>query len=235
MATRRRRKNNKKVEEEVTKVVEEKSEEKQEKKEIVELPPKKKHTKEEIDAATKKAEKDTLKEILPYIIIIICVIIIRSFIATPVDVNGDSMNPTLKDGDIMLLYKLRLKTVGINRFDIVVISTDDGKLIKRVIGLPGDTVRYEIDEEKQKGILYINDEVVEENFSDDAHLVQTCKFVSDLCLDGITVPEDEYFVMGDNRGNSKDSRMLGTIEKEDIQGITSIVLFPFNRFGNVNK
>lgn len=231
MATRRRRKNKNKEEKNIE-VVEEVKEEEQE---IIELPPKKKHTKEEIEETTRKAERDTIKEILPYIIIIICVIFIRSFIATPVDVNGDSMNPTLNNGDIMLLYKLRLKTVGINRFDIVVIRTDDGKLIKRVIGLPGETVRYEIDEENQKGILYVNDKKVEENFSDDAHLVQTCKFATDLCGDGITVPEDEYFVMGDNRGNSKDSRMLGTIEKDDIQGITSIVLFPFNRFGNVNK
>ena len=232
MATRRRRKNKNIEENKIVEVVEENKEEKQE---IIELPPKREYSKEEIDETTKKAERETLKEILPYIIIIICVIIIRTFIATPVDVNGDSMNPTLNNGDIMLLYKLRLKTVGINRFDIVVIRTDDGKLIKRVIGLPGETVRYEIDETNQKGILYINEKIVEENFSNDAHLVQTCKFVSDLCGEGITVPEDEYFVMGDNRGNSKDSRMLGTIEKEDIQGITSIVLFPFNRFGNVNK
>ena len=99
-------------------------------KEIVELPPRKKYTQEEIDEATNKAKADLYKEMLPYVIIIICVVFIRMFIVTPVDVSGTSMYPTLKNGDVMLLYKLRLKTVGINRFDIVVINTDDGKLIR---------------------------------------------------------------------------------------------------------
>lgn len=203
-------------------------------KEIVELPPRKKYTQEEIDEATNKAKADLYKEMLPYIIIIVCVVFIRMFIVTPVDVSGTSMYPTLKDGDVMLLYKLRLKTVGINRFDIVVINTDDGKLIKRVIGLPGDKIKYEIDEEKMTGILYINGEVVKEEFISDAAKGQTCKFGADICDGEVTVPEDEYYVMGDNRGNSKDSRMIGTVEKKDITGITSVVIWPINRIGNKN-
>ena len=110
--------------------------------EKVELTPKRKYTQEEIDAATKAAKRGMIQELLPYAIIIIVVVIIRTFIMTPVAVSGDSMYPTLHNNDIMLLYKLRLKTVGINRFDIVVINTGEGKLIKRVIGLPGDTIKY---------------------------------------------------------------------------------------------
>ena len=202
--------------------------------EIVELPPRKKYTQEEIDEATNKAKADLFKEIIPYIIIIVCVVFIRMFIVTPVDVSGSSMYPTLKDGDVMLLYKLRLKTVGINRFDIVVVNTDEGKLIKRVIGLPGDKISYEVNDDEETGTLYINGEKVKEDFITDIAKAQTCKYNSDICLDEITVPDGEYYVMGDNRGNSKDSRMIGTIEKEDIAGIASVVIWPINRFGSKN-
>ena len=205
--------------------------------EIVELPPKKKYTQEEIDAATKAAKEDMIKELVPYIIIIIVVVIIRTFIMTPIDVSGESMYPTLHDNDIMLLYKLRLKTVGIRRFDIVVINTDDGKLIKRVVGLPGEKIRYDVtrdDSGNTKGILYINGEAVEEKFIDENAKASTCKYNNiDICEREIEIPKGEYYVMGDNRGNSKDSRIIGTIEKKDIKGITSVVIFPFNRFGSV--
>ncbi len=205
--------------------------------EKIELPEKKKYSQEEIDAATKAAKSDMVKEIVPYIIIIIVVVIIRTFIMTPIDVSGESMYPTLHDNDIMLLYKLRLKTVGIRRFDIVVINTDEGKLIKRVIGLPGDKVKYEIekdDDGNSKGILYINGEVVEENFIDETAKANTCKYNNiDICEGEVEVPKDEYYVMGDNRGNSKDSRIIGPVEKKSITGITSVVIFPFGRFGSV--
>ena len=205
--------------------------------EKVELPEKKKYTQEEIDAATKAAKKDMIKEFVPYLIIIIVVVIIRTFIMTPIDVSGESMYPTLHDDDIMLLYKLRLKTVGIRRFDIVVINTDEGKLIKRVIGLPGDKVKYEIvrdDDGNTKGILYVNGKTVEENFIDEAAKANTCKYNNiDICEREVEIPKDEYYVMGDNRGNSKDSRIIGPVEKKSITGITSVVIFPFSRFGSV--
>ncbi len=205
--------------------------------EKIEIPEKKKYTQEEIDAATKSAKKEMFKELVPYIIIIVFVVLIRTFIMTPVDVSGESMYPTLHNKDIMLLYKLRLKTVGIRRFDIVVINTDEGKLIKRVIGLPGDKIKYEIvrdDDGNTKGILYINGETVEENFIDEAAKASTCKYNNiDICEKEVEVPKDEYYVMGDNRGNSKDSRIIGPVKKESIKGITSVVIFPFNRFGSV--
>lgn len=204
--------------------------------EKIEIPERKKYTKEEIEAATNAAKKEMFKEIMPYIIIIIFVVLIRTFIMTPIDVSGESMYPTLHNKDIMLLYKLRLKTVGIRRFDIVVIDTDEGKLIKRVIGLPGEKIQYKIEDngDSRKAILLINGEVVEENFISDTARVNTCKYDdTDICDNEITIPEGEYYVMGDNRGVSKDSRMIGTISKKDIKGITSFVILPFNRFGSV--
>jgi len=203
--------------------------------EKIEIPERKKYTKEEIEAATNAAKKEMFREIMPYIIIIIFVVLIRTFIMTPIDVSGESMYPTLHNKDIMLLYKLRLKTVGIRRFDIVVIDTDEGKLIKRVIGLPGEKIQYKIEDngDSRKAILLINGEVVEENFISDTARVNTCKYDNtDICDNEVTIPEGEYYVMGDNRGVSKDSRMIGTISKKDIKGITSFIILPFNRFGS---
>lgn len=202
-----------------------------------------------VNEETKFAQKDFFMSYMPFIIIIFFVVIIRIFVATPVRVNGSSMSPTLKNGDTMLLYKLTKKTKGIKRFDIVVIETDSGRLIKRVIGLPGDKVKYVIEKEneEEKGILYINDEKVEENFLDDSAKVSTCHELIEneyrICnttssiFEGknyeITVPDGSYYVMGDNRGNSKDSRMIGFIDNKDILGTTEIILFPFGRTGKV--
>lgn len=190
----------------------------------------------EVEEATRKAKLDTFLSYAPFIIIIFFVVIIRIFIATPVAVNGSSMVPTLQNKDIMLLYKLTKHTRGIKRFDIVVINTDSGKLIKRVIGLPGEKISYRIekdDDNNEIGVLYIDGKVIKEDFIDSKAQVNTCYEKWDLCNKEITIAEDEYFVMGDNRFNSKDSRMIGTINKKDIMGTTEIILFPFTRTGKV--
>ncbi len=193
-------------------------------------------SKEVSTVETKKAQWDLFLGYMPYIIIIFFVVIIRIFIATPVRVNGSSMSPTLKNNDTMLLYKLTKKMRGIRRFDIVVIQTDSGKLIKRVIGLPGEKISYRIekdDEGNNIGVLYINDKKIEEPFLSEEAKVNTCHDNWDICNSEITIPNNEYFVMGDNRINSKDSRMINSIDNKDILGTTEIVLFPFNRTGKV--
>ena len=157
------------------------------------------------------------KEIIPYIMIVIVVIFIRTFIITPVVVDGTSMNPTLLNNEILLLKKYDR---SFKRFDVVVINYGEDKLIKRIIGLPGEHVKY------NDNILYINGKVVEESFIDD----NTANY--DLNIWGIDkIPEDYYFVMGDNRNNSTDSRIIGLIKKDNIVGTTSFAIFPFNRFG----
>lgn len=192
---------------------------------------------EEKEIATKNARKDMLLDIAPYLIIIVFIVLIRTFIATPVSVNGTSMDPTLKDGDTMILYKLTKKVRGIKRSDIVVIRTDSGKLIKRVIGLPGDVITYKMEE--KDGIivntLYVNEKVIKEDYISSEAQNQTCVSqtgeIWKLCETEIKVPKGEYYVLGDNRGNSKDSRMIGTVKEEDILGTTELVIFPFSRFG----
>lgn len=156
--------------------------------------------------------KKIIKENYSYILIITVIILIRTYIVTPIRVNGTSMYPTLKQNEIMILNKIGLKS-GIDRFDIVVVKTDNNRIIKRVIGLPGESVMYE------EGKLYINGKCVEDSYS----LSKTKDF------DNIVLKEDEYFVLGDNREVSKDSRMIGPVKKEQILGKTRLVIFPFTK------
>ena len=193
---------------------------------------------EEIEKNTKAAMRDIALDYGPFVIVLIFVIVIRLFICSPVRVDGSSMDTTLSDGQILLLYKLKVHTKGINRFDIVVINSEsDGEIIKRVIGLPGEFIKYVIEEKDgiTKGVLYVNNKVVEEIGPSDEAKLQTCKFNGDICKDGIQLGENEYFVMGDNRPVSKDSRIIGPINKSRIQGITEIRLFPFSKFGSIKK
>lgn len=174
-------------------------------------------TKKVDEVVQKKAARDIFLDVYPYLVIIIVVVLIRSFIATPIKVNGTSMDPTLKEGETMILNKIGMTFKGIKRFDIVVVKTADTYLIKRVIGLPGDSIKY------SDGKLYINEKVVDDPYSK----TQTEDF------DEVKLKKNEYFVMGDNRAVSKDSRMIGPVTKSEIKGKTNIIIFPFSKFGIV--
>lgn len=156
-----------------------------------------------------------IKEVIPYIVIVVVVVLIRTFIITPVRVDGDSMKNTLKNGDILLLYKLS----SINRFDIIVLDEerDNEKIIKRVIGLPGDTVAI------KKGKIYINDKVIDDEYA----------YGETSDYDKVTLGDDEYFILGDNRLISKDSRYFGPIKEKEIKGKIVFRLFPFTKIGTV--
>lgn len=157
------------------------------------------------------------KEILSYVVIVIVVLLIKQFIVTPIRVNGTSMNPTLVDKDIMILDKISYRFIDIKRFEIIVIDKEAEYLIKRVIGLPGEKVEF------KDNVLYINGKIVKEDF--------THFDVEDFVLDEV-IPEGYYFVVGDNRPDSLDSRYIGLISKKEIIGRTSFTIFPFKRFGN---
>ena len=132
------------------------------------------------------------------------------------------MVPTLLDGDIMILDKIGYRINGLKRFDIVVIKYNNEKIIKRVIGLPGDYIEY------KDNIIYVNGKEIKEEYKRDI----TNNFsLKDLGYEKI--PENKYLVLGDNRSISKDSRIIGLIDKEDIEGYTGIIVFPFKRIGNV--
>jgi len=174
--------------------------------------------------------KKFINEWVPYLVIIVVVILIRSYIITPVIVRGDSMDETLHDGEVLLLSKISYKVDDIKRFDIVVVKDrDDDYIIKRVIGMPNDRVSY-ID-----NVLYINDKEITKTFTEDEtldfDLEEICKINNDDCSDGI--PLGKYLVLGDNRDISADSRMKGLIDKEQIIGKTVVRLWPLEKISTI--
>lgn len=159
-------------------------------------------------------------DILSYVIIILVVVLVRTFIITPVRVVGSSMNKTLKEGEILLLEKIDKKY---KRYDIVVIKENNERIIKRIIGMPGESVKI------VEGVIYINGESIEDKYAS--------SYTGDFSLDKFdldVIPEDSYFVLGDNRIVSKDSRLLGPINKKKIQGKAIYRIWPFNKFGDLN-
>lgn len=164
------------------------------------------------------------------IAIAIVITIAIQIVAIPTYVTGESMYPTLEDNDFLLVYKLAYINDIPNRGDIIVFNTNliDTKtnkkkdLIKRVIALPGEKIT--IKENK----VFINGAYLNENY------------LSDIDTSGnidVTVPDGHVFVLGDNRGNSADSRdsHIGTISIDDIIGKALIRMFPFNKISYLNK
>ena len=149
------------------------------------------------------------------------------FLGRPFTVSGASMYPTLHNGDRMVLSKVG----DIHRFDVVILKAPDENVeyIKRVIGMPGDKI------EMKSGVLYINGKKVDQPFINTEALAKQTVFMDDFTLESLTgeskVPEGKYFVLGDNRGVSKDSRMIGFIDRSAIEGKAVFTIWPFGRIG----
>ena len=164
--------------------------------------------------------KNTIKELFPYFIIIVVVFLIKAFVVTPIRVNGPSMELTLQPKDIMILNKIAYYFEKPKRFDIVVVRTKEDDIIKRIIGLPGEEIEY------KDNVLYVNGKKVKEVVKD----LDTSDFTSEE-LGSKKIPKGEYLILGDNRGNSSDSRMIGFVKKSQIMGRTSLTILPFKRIG----
>ena len=162
-----------------------------------------------------------------FIVAFIIVGAVYIFLGRPFTVSGASMYPTLQNGDRMILSKIG----DINRFDVVVLKAPDENVeyIKRVIGMPGDTL------ELKQGVLYINGKKIEQPFINTEALQKQTVFIDDFTLQSLTgetkIPEGKYFVMGDNRGVSRDSRMIGLIDRKAIEGKAVFTIWPMNQFG----
>ncbi|GAE29224.1 signal peptidase I [Halalkalibacter hemicellulosilyticus] len=173
----------------------------------------------EEEKAGKKESWEWIKAIL---IAFAIAFIIRQFLFAPVIVDGESMVPTLEHGDRMIVNKMAYTFSDPNRFDIIVFHAPAGKdYIKRIIGLPGDEIKFEND------ILYVNGEEVAEVYLDE---LRTSYSSENLTHDfeAIIVPEDQVFVLGDNRRRSKDSRDIGTIHMDEVIGRANIVFWPLS-------
>ena len=166
-----------------------------------------------------------------FIIAFILAFIIRVFFYSLILVDGVSMMPTLHNENRMIVDKISYKFKDPERFDIIVFkATEDRNFIKRVIGLPGDTVEYRDD------VLYINGKAYDEPYLDEykSQLMEgellTYNFTMEEEIGEKVVPEGKLFVLGDNRRESNDSRnpALGTIDMDDVIGKASIVYWPLN-------
>ena len=174
-------------------------------------------------------EKNMKKEILSWVFYILFVValtyVIITFVGQRTRVDGRSMMNPLSDGDNLIVEKLSYRFGDPERFDIIVFRPYENEkeyYIKRIIGLPGETVQID-----ENGKIYINGEVLEENYG--AETIRSAGRASEP----ITLGENEYFVMGDNRNNSKDSRSedVGNVSRSQIIGRAWVRIWPLSKIG----
>lgn len=177
----------------------------------------------------KKLNIPLLKEIITWsveiAIVLVMAFVLVYFVGLRTSVVGSSMSDTLEAGDEILVNRFVYKVTAPKRGDVIVFLPNGNKkshyYVKRVIGVPGDTIQI------KNGILYVNGEEYKETPERDK------MDEAGLAKEEITVGEDEYFVLGDNRNNSEDSRYanIGNVKKEYIIGKVWLIVSPFRRFG----
>ena len=164
------------------------------------------------------------------IFIIVCALTVRTFFFSSIIVKGVSMEPTFFHGDFVIGNRLVYTGKGPQRGDLVICRANDSEfIVKRVIGLPGDVVEIRFNGAFDD--LYINGELMNEEY-----LPEPMMQKGDVEYP-YTVPEGKYFVMGDNRNISNDSRFkaMGDIAEDDVEGRADIILYPFSRLGKADK
>jgi signal peptidase I len=175
--------------------------------------------------APQRPRKHKMNPLLEWLVVIVVAVgaalIVRAYVLQQFAVSGTSMYSTLHDGDRVLVNKLSYRLHDPRRGDVVVLKTIESMgerdLIKRVVALPGETVEY------RNCVLYIDGKTLVEPYLDPEVVTP------DHCGGGqvaLTIPADHVFVLGDNRGGSKDSRDLGPIDYDDIIGRAFVVIWP---------
>lgn len=154
-----------------------------------------------------------------FFIFLAMILLFRVFVLEPHSVSGSSMDDTFKDKDYVLVDKISYRFKAPQKGDVIVFNPpaaaeNTNRFIKRIIATPGDTI------EIKDGLTYINNQSINEKF---------VTYTSLKDSSSITLKPDEYFVMGDNRNVSYDSRYWGTITKDEIQGRVLLRLYPFNK------
>ena len=165
-------------------------------------------------------------EIILYFALVACItFLIIHFVGQRTVVNGVSMQPTLSDGDNLIVDKLSYRFHDPDRFDIIVFPQEDGRyFIKRIIGLPGETVQI------LSGMVYIDGMRLDEHYGNE--IMEN----PGIAEEPLTLGEDEYFVLGDNRNNSSDSRAsdVGLIHRKDLIGRAWIRVWPLSQIGVIH-
>ena len=175
-----------------------------------------------------KVVKEILSNVIWLAVVCALTMLIIEFVVQRTVVSGESMMYTLQDEDSLLVDKISYRFSDPERFDIVIFpypSDPEECFIKRIIGLPGETIQ--IDDE---GKIWIDGEILEENYG--AEVI----WDAGLASEPITLGDDEYFVMGDNRNHSMDSRdpSVGNIKRDDFIGKAFIRIYPFETFGGLD-
>lgn len=177
--------------------------------------------------------KEVINILLSVIVAYVLFILIRTFLFFPFEVVGSSMDPTLASGDRLILNRLG----DLDRFDVVVFpapdtEADDEEYVKRIIGIPGDEITYYKDD------LFINGELVEEKYleplkkaNDEGQVTNDFSLLDVPGSTSAVVPPESYFVLGDNRLVSKDSRMFGFVPANEIEGTSSLRIWPLAKIG----
>lgn len=187
------------------------------------------YVKDTSDSDDFKNKKKYRYEMLIYVIVVVLsVVFVPKYIAQRTVVDGESMMNTLNDGDNLIVEKISYRFSEPDRFDIVVFYPFGKKekeyYIKRVIGLPGEYVCI------KDSTIYIDGEELKENYG------KAPIRYAGIAADGITLGEDEYFLMGDNRLESFDSRYpeIGPVSEDKIAGRAVLRIYPFKQFGLLN-
>ena len=175
--------------------------------------------------------KEFFRDFMGYIITAVIIIVIFTFIISFHPIAGNSMTPALEEGEIVIVNKFYPNFFDFKHFQIVIVKKESKTYIKRVIGLPGESVSY------HNNLLTIDGNHFKEPFlgnvtTDDFNFEDICDV--DKCPDG-KIPEDYYLVLGDNRNDSNDSRnkKFGLVHKDEIQGLVILRMWPVNKFGKI--
>ena len=179
-------------------------------------------------------KKEVIKEIVSNVLyfggVLLVALLIVKFVVQRTEVDGKSMEPTLYNGENLMVDKLSYRFRKPKRFEVIVLKPFENEsntfYVKRIIALPGETIQITKD-----GTIYVNDEVLEEDYGKEKIKAENIG----RAIDPITLGPDEYFVMGDNRNNSGDSRSkaVGNVKKSSIIGRAWLRIWPLNKFGSV--
>ena len=165
--------------------------------------------------------REFILDFIKLVIVIVIILVLMIYVVSVTQVVGNSMYSTLNNGDVLILNKLKYRFSEVERGDIISLEYEDTKyLIKRVIGVPGDTISI------SDNTVYVNGEVYIENYLEEDLEYDDFQLSS---LGYQTIPADMYFVLGDNREDSLDSREIGLVSKDDIIGKVSFRIWPLNK------
>ena len=172
----------------------------------------------------KSARKEILSWFLTIAAAVVIALVVRTYLFEPIRVDGESMTDTLQNGELMFVTKPEYIWGSPSRQDVIICKYPNRKeyFVKRLIALPGDTVEIKYDNEKNINTVYVNGDAVDEPY------LSQSRNDRDNSMAHLILKDDEYFVMGDNRDNSNDSRYVGALHRSQIVGHVRLVFYPFS-------